>query len=76
MLAKVTRLEKLGGFKLRVRFTDGSEGVHDFSALVKEAMKLVVSQAAAADLARLDAFLADKSVAAANRAAHSREQRL
>src|SRR5262249_34897465 len=33
MLTKVTRLERLGGF--RVRFSDGSEGVHDFSA-VKE----------------------------------------
>ncbi len=36
MLAKITRLEKLGGFRLRVRFTDGSEGVHDFGALVQE----------------------------------------
>ncbi|MFA6264363.1 MAG: DUF2442 domain-containing protein [Pseudolabrys sp.] len=36
MLTKIVRLEKLGGFRLRVRFTDGSEGVHDFSALVKE----------------------------------------
>lgn len=31
-------------------------------------MKLIVSQAAAADLARLHAFLADKNPAAANRA--------
>ena len=36
MLAKVTRLEKLGGFRLRVRFNDGSQGVHDFAALVNE----------------------------------------
>lgn len=36
MLTKVTRLEKLSGFRLRVRFTDGSEGVHDFAALVNE----------------------------------------
>jgi hypothetical protein len=36
MLAKVTRLEKLGGFKLRVAFNDDSEGVHDFAELVKE----------------------------------------
>jgi len=36
MLTKITRLEKLGGFRLRVRFTDGSEGAHDFSALLKE----------------------------------------
>jgi hypothetical protein len=36
MLTKVIRLEKLGGFRLRVRFNDGSEGVHDFAALVEE----------------------------------------
>jgi len=36
MLAKIARLDKLGGFRLRVRFTDGSEGMHDFSALVNE----------------------------------------
>ena len=32
MLTKLTRLEKLAGFRLRLRFNDGSEGVHDFSA--------------------------------------------
>jgi hypothetical protein len=36
MLTKVTRLETLGGFRLRVRFSDGSEGVHDFTAMVNE----------------------------------------
>ena len=36
MLAKVTRAEQLGGFRLRVRFSDGSEGIHDFSAMVSE----------------------------------------
>ena len=36
MLTKLTRLERLGGFRLRVRFSDGSEGVHDFSAMVNE----------------------------------------
>lgn len=36
MLTKVTRLEKLGGYSLAVRFSDGSEGVHDFSDLVNE----------------------------------------
>ncbi|WP_219319657.1 DUF2442 domain-containing protein [Methylovirgula sp. HY1] len=36
MLTKVTHLEKLGGFRLRVRFSDGSEGTHDFSAVVHE----------------------------------------
>jgi hypothetical protein len=36
MLTKVTRLDKLGGFRLRVRFNDGSEGEHDFAAMLKE----------------------------------------
>jgi len=36
MLTKVIRLEKLGCFRLRIRFRDGSEGVHDFAALVRE----------------------------------------
>ena len=36
MLTKVTRLERLGGFRLRVRFSDGSEGTHDFGTMVKE----------------------------------------
>jgi hypothetical protein len=36
MLVKVTRLEKLGGFRLRVSFSDGNAGVRDFAALIKE----------------------------------------
>jgi Protein of unknown function (DUF2442) len=36
MLTKITALERLGAFRLRVRFNDGSEGVHDFGALVKD----------------------------------------
>jgi hypothetical protein len=36
MLTKVTRLEKLGGFRLRVCFNDGSKGVYDFSGMVQE----------------------------------------
>jgi hypothetical protein len=36
MLTKVTGLGRLGGFRLRVRFNDGSEGVHDFAAMVHE----------------------------------------
>lgn len=36
MLTKVLGLEKLGEFRLRVRFNDGSEGVHDFTAMVGE----------------------------------------
>jgi hypothetical protein len=36
MLTKVARIEWLGGFQLRVRFNDGSEGTHDFAAMVRE----------------------------------------
>ena len=36
MLTKVARLEKLGDHRLRVRFRDGSEGTHDFTAMVNE----------------------------------------
>ena len=36
MLTKITRLEKMGGYRLRVRFTDGSEGTHDFASMVAE----------------------------------------
>jgi Protein of unknown function (DUF2442) len=36
MLTKVTHLERLGGFQLRLRFSNGSEGVHDFSGMVNE----------------------------------------
>jgi Protein of unknown function (DUF2442) len=36
MLTKVVRLDRLGGFRLRVRFNDGSGGEYDFSAMVNE----------------------------------------
>jgi hypothetical protein len=36
MLTKITKLEKLGGFRLRVCFSDGSAGEHDFAAMVQE----------------------------------------
>ena len=36
VLTKVTHLEKVGGFRLRVSFSDGSAGVHDFTATVNE----------------------------------------
>ena len=36
MLTKMTRLDKLEGFRLHVRFNDGSEGAHDFAGMVKE----------------------------------------
>jgi Protein of unknown function (DUF2442) len=36
MLTKVTDVKRLGGFRLQVRFNDGSGGVHDFAATVRE----------------------------------------
>jgi hypothetical protein len=36
MLTKVSSLKKLGGFRLRVAFSDGSAGEHDFAAMVHE----------------------------------------
>ncbi len=36
MLTKVVRLENLGGYRLFVAFSDGSMGMHDFSAMVQE----------------------------------------
>ena len=36
MLTKVVHLERLGGFRLHVRFNDGSCGVHDFAPLTRE----------------------------------------
>jgi hypothetical protein len=36
MLTKITHIERLGGYRLRVAFNEGSIGVHDFSALVME----------------------------------------
>jgi hypothetical protein len=36
MLTRITRLQKIGGFRLHVRFSDNSEGVHDFSGMVAE----------------------------------------
>ncbi len=36
MLTKIVSLEKLGGFRRRVRFNDGSGGIHDFRAMANE----------------------------------------
>jgi hypothetical protein len=36
MLTKVTKLDRLGNFRLRFHFNDGSTGEHDFAALVEE----------------------------------------
>jgi hypothetical protein len=37
MLTKIIELNRLGGFRLRVEFNDGSAGSHDFSTMVQEA---------------------------------------
>ena len=36
MLPDVIEIEYLGGFRLRIRFDVGSEGVHDFTDMVSE----------------------------------------
>ena len=42
MLTKVTGIERLGGFRLHIAFSDGSAGVHDFSSMVQETGPLLV----------------------------------
>jgi len=42
MLTKVTRIETLGGFRLRLHFNDGSCGEHDFAALVQRPGEVVI----------------------------------
>jgi hypothetical protein len=36
MLTKISSLKRLGGFRLRVAFGDGSAGEHDFTPMVNE----------------------------------------
>jgi len=36
MLPHVVKVEYLDGFRLRIRFDNGSEGVHDFSEMMQE----------------------------------------
>jgi hypothetical protein len=36
MLTKIKHLERLDGFRLRVVFSDGTSGVHDFASLINE----------------------------------------
>lgn len=33
-IIKIVGIEKLGGYRLRLRFSDGTEGEHDFSEMV------------------------------------------
>jgi hypothetical protein len=42
MLTKVSRIERLGDFRIRIAFNDGSEGVHDFSAMVQESGPMLI----------------------------------
>ena len=35
-IVNVTKVDVLGNFRLRVKFSDGSTGVHDFSDIVAE----------------------------------------
>ena len=35
-MIKIARMQWLGGYRLRFRFSDGTEGEHDFSTLVAE----------------------------------------
>lgn len=40
-MIKVSKIEWLGGHKLRFRFNDGSAGEHDFASLVREGGPMV-----------------------------------
>lgn len=40
MTTKVTKIEKVGGHRLRIFFNDGSAGEHDFSGLVRQTGEL------------------------------------
>jgi hypothetical protein len=42
MLTKVSRIETLGGHRLRVRFNDGTAGEHDFGSLVQKPGEVVL----------------------------------
>jgi Protein of unknown function (DUF2442) len=41
MLTKVTKIEKLGGFRLGVHFNNGAHGIHDFSDLLKKSGEML-----------------------------------
>ncbi|MBV8978541.1 MAG: DUF2442 domain-containing protein [Alphaproteobacteria bacterium] len=40
-MVKVADVKPAGGWRLRVRFSDGSEGVHDFAGLVAEGGEMI-----------------------------------
>jgi hypothetical protein len=41
-IIKIVGVEKLGGYRLRLRFSDGTEGEHDFSEVVAMPGPMVV----------------------------------
>jgi hypothetical protein len=41
-IVKVTKIERLGGFRLRLRFSDGTVGERDFSDIIAEDGPMVV----------------------------------
>lgn len=41
MLTKVTGFDRLDAFRLRLRFNDGSGGIHDFAAMLEEPGSMV-----------------------------------
>jgi hypothetical protein len=53
MLTKIRRIEKLGGFRLRLHFGDGSAGEHDFSSIVSEGGPMIEPLQDEAYLARV-----------------------
>jgi hypothetical protein len=40
-IVKIVKVEKLGGFRLRLHFSDGTEGERDFSDIVAEGGPMV-----------------------------------
>jgi hypothetical protein len=57
MMIKIARIQWLGGYRLRFGFSDGTEGEHDFSALVAETGPMVEPLRDSAYFARV--FLED-----------------
>ena len=40
-IVHVVKVEKLGGYRLRLRFSDGTEGEHDFADVIAEGGEMV-----------------------------------
>ncbi|MEI9990312.1 MAG: DUF2442 domain-containing protein [Rhizomicrobium sp.] len=40
-IVKIVEIEPVGPWRLRLRFSDGSEGVHDFASMVAEGGEMV-----------------------------------